>query len=71
MARVRIEENGAVRTVTLTRSDKRNALDNQMLDELEAAFIAWNKAQLRKAPFHTAPSTKTNHFYPSAVVYFQ
>lgn len=38
MARVRIEENGAVRTVTLTRSDKRNALDNQMLDELEAAF---------------------------------
>lgn len=38
MARVRIEENGAVRTVTLTRSDKRNALDNQMLEELEAAF---------------------------------
>jgi enoyl-CoA hydratase/carnithine racemase len=38
MARVRIEENGAVRTVTLTRSDKRNALDNQMLQELEEAF---------------------------------
>ena len=38
MARVRIEENGPVRTVTLTRADKRNALDNQMLDELEAAF---------------------------------
>lgn len=40
MARVRIEENGAVRTVTLTRSDKRNALDNQMLEELEAAFTS-------------------------------
>lgn len=38
MARVRIEENGPVRTVTLTRAEKRNALDNQMLDELEAAF---------------------------------
>lgn len=38
MARIRIEENGPVRTVTLTRSDKRNALDNQMLDELESAF---------------------------------
>ena len=38
MARVRIEVDGPVRTVTLTRADKRNALDNQMLDELEAAF---------------------------------
>ena len=38
MARVRIEQNGAVRTVTLTRADKRNALDGQMLQELEDAF---------------------------------
>lgn len=38
MSRIRVEENGAVRTVTLTRADKRNALDNQMLEELETAF---------------------------------
>jgi enoyl-CoA hydratase/carnithine racemase len=38
MARIKIEENGAVRTVTLTRSDKRNALDNEMLNALEDAF---------------------------------
>ncbi|MBV1906425.1 MAG: enoyl-CoA hydratase/isomerase family protein [Pseudomonadales bacterium] len=38
MAKIRIEENGSVRTVTLTRAEKRNALDYEMLDELLAAF---------------------------------
>ncbi|MBV1876988.1 MAG: enoyl-CoA hydratase/isomerase family protein [Pseudomonadales bacterium] len=38
MAKIRVEENGAVRTVTLTRAEKRNALDYEMLDELTGAF---------------------------------
>lgn len=40
MARISIEQIGVVRTVTLTRSDKRNALDSEMLDALEKAFTA-------------------------------
>ena len=36
--KIRIESGGAVRTVTLTRGDKRNALDGEMLNELEDAF---------------------------------
>ena len=38
MAKVRVEVEGAVRTVTLARPDKRNALDAEMLAELKAAF---------------------------------
>lgn len=38
MAKIRVESNGAVRTVTLTRSEKRNALDDEMLRELEITF---------------------------------
>ncbi len=36
--KVRVEIDGAVRTVTLTRAEKSNALDAEMLVELEAAF---------------------------------
>ncbi|MBL4867452.1 MAG: enoyl-CoA hydratase/isomerase family protein [Pseudomonadales bacterium] len=38
MAKIRVEADGAVRTVTLTRGEKRNALDDEMLQALEAAF---------------------------------
>ena len=38
MPKVLVECEGAVRTVTLNRPEKRNALDVEMLDELEAAF---------------------------------
>jgi len=40
MATIRIEQSGPVRTVTLTRADKRNALNLEMLDALLAAFRA-------------------------------
>lgn len=36
--KIRVESGGAIRTVTLTRGDKRNALDGEMLNELEEAF---------------------------------
>src|SRR6478752_1236571 len=36
--RVRVEIDGAVRTVTLTRPEKGNAMDAEMLRELETAF---------------------------------
>lgn len=38
MERVIVESSGAVRTVTLNRAEKRNAMDAQMLEELVAAF---------------------------------
>lgn len=38
MSKIRVETDGPVRTVTLTRADKRNALDSEMLDQLLAAF---------------------------------
>lgn len=38
MAKAELKIEGAVRTVTLNRVDKRNALDQEMLDELVAAF---------------------------------
>ena len=40
MAFIRVESDGPVRTVTMTRSEKRNALNDEMLDEMEAAFGA-------------------------------
>lgn len=38
MEYIRVEKDGPVRTVTLTRGDKRNALNIAMLDEMLAAF---------------------------------
>ncbi len=38
MSLVRIEASGAVRTVTLNRPDKRNALNEAMMEEVRAAF---------------------------------
>lgn|ERR1019366_5128760 len=38
MAKVEVDVNGSIRTVRLNRSEKRNALDTEMLDGLTAAF---------------------------------
>lgn len=38
MDRIRVERDGPVRTVTLTRSEKRNAIDSAMLEALLDAF---------------------------------
>ena len=38
MSRIRVERNGPVRTITLTRAEKRNAIDSAMLEALEGAF---------------------------------
>ena len=40
MATIRIEQSGPVRTVVLTRGDKRNALNAEMLEALLGAFRA-------------------------------
>ncbi|MEO8540180.1 MAG: enoyl-CoA hydratase/isomerase family protein [bacterium] len=47
MERVLIESAGAVRTVTLNRAEKRNAMDAQMLEELAAAFADQPPAEER------------------------
>ena len=38
MSRIRIDQQGPIKTITLTRAEKRNALDRQMLSELLACF---------------------------------
>jgi len=40
MTKIKVAGEGAVRVVTLARPEKRNALDAEMLDQLEAAFRA-------------------------------
>jgi enoyl-CoA hydratase/carnithine racemase len=40
MEKVKVSTAGAVRTVTLARGEKRNALDAEMLDQLREAFVA-------------------------------
>ena len=40
MEKIRLSPDGAVRLVTLARSEKRNALDAEMLDQLREAFVA-------------------------------
>ena len=47
MSLVRIETNGAVRTVTLNRPEKRNALNEEMMAEVHAAFSADPPAEER------------------------
>ena len=47
MEYIRVEKAGAVRTVTLTRGDKRNALNLAMLDEMHAAFTEAPAAEER------------------------
>ena len=47
MTRVLDETLGAIRTVTLNRPEKRNALDSQMLEELAAAFAVPPTAEER------------------------
>ena len=54
MSKVLVECDGAVRTVTLNRPEKRNALDLKMLDELEAAFPADPPAEERVALLRAA-----------------
>ncbi|GAW52404.1 MULTISPECIES: enoyl-CoA hydratase [unclassified Nocardioides] len=40
MSRVKIESDGGLRTVTLTYPEKRNIIDDQMREEMRAAFTA-------------------------------
>jgi enoyl-CoA hydratase/carnithine racemase len=47
MDKIRVSNQGAVREVVLTRADKRNALDAEMLAGLKAAFTAEPPAQER------------------------
>ena len=49
MSKIGDSRDGAVRTITLTRPEKRNALDLAMLESLHAAFTeapAGDKGQL-------------------------
>ena len=54
MSKVLVESRGAVRTVTLNRPEKRNALDIEMLDRLEAAFPADPPGEERVAVLRAA-----------------
>ena len=47
MTKLLVETRGAVRTITLNRPEKRNALDADLLDGLAAAFSAEPGAQER------------------------
>ena len=38
MQYIRVEQDGPVKTITLTRGEKRNALNLAMLEEMTAAF---------------------------------
>lgn len=49
MASVDVKIEGAVRTVTLNRPEKRNALDGDMMDELKAIFTMAPKPEERVA----------------------
>ena len=54
MSKVLVECDGAVRTVTLNRPEKRNALDHEMLEELEAAFASEPPEEERVAVLRAA-----------------
>lgn len=47
MSTVRVEQDGPVRTITLTRAEKRNALNLEMLDRLHEAFSEKPQAEDR------------------------
>ncbi len=47
MSLIKVESAGAVRTVTMQRAEKRNALTQEMLDDLQAAFSAEPAAEER------------------------
>lgn len=54
MSKVLVDCGGAVRTVTLNRPEKRNALDAEMLERLEAAFPAEPAPEERVAVLRAA-----------------